>query len=74
MATDNEFIGYIVAETQRAYLFQDHYWTNPDWMPKSQVETLRDDETHEVRLRASGWISEQKGIQEFQYRAVEALD
>lgn len=63
-----EFIGYIIVETPRAILFQDHFWGEPDWMPKSQAEIFRDMDTHEIRLIASTWISKQKGIQEFTER------
>ncbi len=63
-----EFIGYVVAETQRAVLFHDHYWENPDWMPKSQVTFHRSDDTPEVVIKASQWICGQKKIQEFAHR------
>lgn len=57
-------IGYIIAESPRAFLFQDHYWDEPDWMPKRQCETLRDPDTFEVQLKASDWIADQKGLEE----------
>lgn len=64
----NQFIGYIHFETARAFLFQDHFWHSPDWMPKSQVTIRRTDETAEVSVEASNWISEQKGLKEFEER------
>lgn len=69
MARSGEtFIGYVWAETQRAFLFQDHFWHEADWMPKSQVTTIRHEETHEVVLVASTWICSQKGVKEFEER------
>ena len=62
------FIGYVEVETDRAYLFQDHYWQEPDWMPKTQVEVLRDYDTHEVQMLATSWICDKKGIREFESR------
>ncbi len=65
------FIGYVVASTDRAVLFLDHFWSAPDWMPKSQITVLpRDFDSMEVQLDASPWICNQKGIREFQYREV----
>lgn len=63
-----EFIGYIEADTGRAILFHDHYWCQPDWLPKSQAEIIRDPETTEVKVIASNWICGQKGIKEFEFR------
>lgn len=58
------FTGYVEAETQKAFLFQDHFWHSPDWMPKSQVDVVRYDDTHEITLVAQPWICGQKGIRE----------
>lgn len=66
-----EFIGYIIHDTGKAILFHDHYWSAPDWMPKSQITIHTEIDTHEVRLVASDWISKQKGIREFEYREVQ---
>jgi hypothetical protein len=60
------FIGYVEVETAKALLFQDHFWHEPDWMPKSQVEVMRDIESNEVVLEASNWICKQKGASEFE--------
>jgi len=60
-------IGYIVAESNRAVLFQDHYWDEPDWMPKTQAAIVRDPDTHEVQLSCSDWISRQKELKEPNY-------
>lgn len=59
------FIGFIEVETDRALLFQDHFWHEPDWMPKSQVEIMREYDTHEVKLIATAWICEKKELKEF---------
>jgi len=61
----NQFIGYVVAETPRAFLFLDHFWDDPEWMPKSQSTLVRFEGTHEVVLSASKWICEQKQLEEF---------
>jgi hypothetical protein len=66
------FEGFIQAETQRAYLFHCHYWESADWMPKSQVDTIKFEDTHEVVIIASSWICNQKNIDEFTFVAAEA--
>lgn len=66
MAVSQRFIGYIEAETGRAFLFRDHFWEKPDWMPKSQITTVRDPDSMEVTLEASAWICGQKQIKEFE--------
>jgi hypothetical protein len=63
-----QFIGYVEVETDRAYLFQDHYWDEPDWMPKTQVEVLRNYDTSEVQILATSWICSKKGLREFESR------
>lgn len=63
-----QFIGVIHADTPRAYFFQDWFWHEPEWMPKSQSEVLRSDDTDEVILTASIWISKQKLLKEFTER------
>lgn len=63
-----QFIGYILATTDRALLFQDHFWHEPGWLPKSQVTVIRDDETMETKLVASPWICKAKNLQEFEER------
>lgn len=59
------FIGTIVAETEKAYLFQDWFWHEPDWMPKSQAEVVRVRDEMEVQLFATPWICRAKGVREF---------
>lgn len=59
-----QFIGYLLAETNRALLFQDHFWESSTWMPKSQIDVFRDSSTFEVRIKASDWISRQKCLRE----------
>lgn len=63
-----QFIGYIIGHTERAILFQDHFWHEPDWMPRSQVDLYFDSESIEVTMQASQWICKQKEISEFQER------
>lgn len=67
------FIGYVVMDTDRAFLFQDHHWEKPDWLPKSQVDVLREEDTHEVRMIASAWICDQKRIEEFKFRSEQEI-
>lgn len=59
---EQEFLGYVVEETIKAFFFQSWYWQEPRWMPKSQVKVTWGD--YEVRMLASGWISEQNNIKE----------
>jgi hypothetical protein len=62
---DHEFIGYVLHETGRAILFQDHYWTGPNWMPKSQTTLFTEPDTDEVRLHATEWICGKNNVVEF---------
>ena len=66
-----EFEGYIITETPRAFLFHCHYWEHPDWMPKSQITTYRDEGTAEVVIDASPWICKQKCIVEYSHRGAD---
>jgi hypothetical protein len=58
----NEFLGFVHAESVRAVLFECWYWSEPIWMPKSQIEITRGD--YEVQIHASGWICRQNKIEE----------
>lgn len=60
-----EFLGYVVEETIKAFFFQSWYWKEPIWMPKSQVTVTWGD--YEVKLVASGWISDQNNLKEETY-------
>lgn len=62
------FEGIIIANTLKSILFHCWYWDEPDWMPKSQIDVLREEDTNEVRVLASDWICGQKGLKEFEYR------
>lgn len=63
-----QFIGVVLVDTDRAFLFQDWFWHDPEWMPKSQTSIRREHDTAEVVVEASAWISKQKGLQEFKER------
>lgn len=65
------FEGLILANTPKSILFHCHYWEDPEWMPKSQIDVLREDDTSEVRVLTSKWIADQKGLKEFTYRPKE---
>lgn len=60
-----EFVGYIEHETGRAWLFQDHFWHEPTWLPKSQTTVTRFEGTHEISVSCTNWISVQKKLNEF---------
>jgi len=60
------FIGYVETETDKALFFQDHFWQEPGWMPKSQIDIFRENDTIEIVIDASDWICGKKGIQEFE--------
>lgn len=62
------FEGYIVANVGKAVLFHGNYWEEPEWMPKSQIDILRDEDSAEIRVLTSRWICDQKGLKEFTYR------
>lgn len=64
----NTFIGYVIHETPKAFLFQDHFWEEPEWMPKSQMVVVSDFDSTEIVCLASQWISKQKDIVEFTHR------
>lgn len=59
------FIGYILDDTPRAIIFQDHHWHAPQFMPKSQCTLIMSDDSTEVQLIASDWITKQKELVEF---------
>jgi hypothetical protein len=61
------FIGYELNSSNRAILFQDHYWEQPEWLPKSAVEIIRNVDTYEVRLKLASWFSSKNGFREFKY-------
>lgn len=66
-----QFEGYIQGETHKAFLFWCHYWQSPGWMPKSQIDTIKYEDTHEVLIIASPWICDKKGLNEFTYMETE---
>lgn len=68
------FIGYLENETDKAYLFQDHWWASADWLPKSQADIIRSHDTFEVKILASSWICSKKNIQEFKHRSAEEIE
>lgn len=59
----NKFLGIILTETVRAVFFQDWFWEQPQWVPKSQIEFYEG--KWEVSLMASDWICKQNGWEEF---------
>lgn len=68
MARRHEFIGRLFFQTAKAILFQDHFWTAAEWMPKSQIRNESDPETpDEIKITAAQWICTQKNIREFEH-------
>ncbi len=65
---DLQFIGYVIADTNRAILFHDHFWESPVWWPKSQISVFQNDDTQEVSVSVAEWLCEKNHIQEFKYR------
>lgn len=62
-----QFIGVIHAVLDRAILFQDWFWDEPEWFPKSQITVEPDhDSIAEVKVHASAWISRQKNLVEWE--------
>ena len=57
-----EYTGFIVAESAKAVLFEDWFWQEPKWLPKSQT-TMREGD-YEVWIKVSDWLSEQSGLRE----------
>lgn len=67
----NQFIGYVLASTTRAILFQDHFWHQPEWFPRSQITVMPPEpDNTEFRFTASDWICQQKEVEEFQERGI----
>ena len=61
-----QFIGVMHVVLDRAILFQDWFWEEPQWFPKSQVTiTAEIDAWDEITLKASPWISREKGLIEW---------
>ena len=69
-----QFIGYVIGYTNRAVLFQDHYWHKPDWMPRSQIQLYFDPDSIEATVYATPWICKQKEISESQERTEEEIN
>lgn len=59
----SELIGFIVGSTNRAVFFQDHFWHQGRWLPKSQLRILSSDGEH--RVSVSAWLCEQANLNEF---------
>ncbi len=58
------FIGFVQAETIKAVFFQDHYFHEPQWFPKSQINILPG-EGMETQIIATTWICKQNDLKEF---------
>ena len=66
--SDNEFVGYIIASTNAALFFKDHYWEEAFWVPKSQCRVaVADVKISEVKLQISSWICGKNNWKEFTY-------
>lgn len=61
-----QFIGFIVAYSGKAILFQDHFWWSPRWLPRSQllfVDPATD--TDENVIQVKDWLCNKNGLDEF---------
>ena len=61
----NEFGGYIEAESHRAILFWGHYWDNPQWLPKSQIEQRNPWDCTETLVKVKDWLCKSNDLDEF---------
>ena len=53
---DLQFSGIIEFNTAKAILFQDWFWNEPQWFPRSQITVTQVFEEDEVTITASEWI------------------
>lgn len=61
----NEFIGYLYGWSTRAVLFCDHFWSEPKWLPRSQLKAMAPmQESDEVHIRVMDWICRKNDLKE----------
>lgn len=59
------FVGYVEHETDKAILFQDHFWEGPEWFPTSQLQMQRDYTCSlEVIINVADWLCDKNDIKE----------
>jgi len=61
----SQFTGYVIVETQRAFMFQDHFWHIPEWVPKSQTTVINGHADAEITIKLAGWLVKKNGWKEF---------
>lgn len=59
------FIGWVEAVTNKAILFQGHFWHASEWLPFSQVTCEPLPGTDETVVAVSEWMARTKGISEW---------
>lgn len=59
------FEGRIVFGTQKAILFQGHYWHAPEWLPRS-ASTIKPDGEDTVVIGIAAWLCRKNGFNEFE--------
>lgn len=58
-----QFLGVIEAETPKAILFRDHFWSEALWLPKSQC-TILDRSDGEVLIQVTEWLARKNNLSE----------
>lgn len=62
----HRFVGYPIAETGKAILFEDHFGEEPFFIPKSQVTIHRFEDTHEIMVDFTDWFAGVRGVKEYE--------
>lgn len=62
------FEGFIRRNTFKAIEFESYYWDGTLWLPKSQIEIIRDvDAAFEVVVFVKPWLMKKRNLLEFTY-------
>lgn len=61
----SRFEGYILQQTQKAILFESHYWEGALWFPTSQIAVTHDFDSMEKVIDVKTWLCRKRGIYEF---------
>jgi len=62
----SQFLGYVVASSNNALFFKDHFWEEAQWIPKSQCEIIPTDHwITETHLSIKEWLCGKNGWEEF---------
>jgi hypothetical protein len=58
----SSFLGHVETKTPKAVLFQAHDWSEPEWLPSSQVTIIEHSAETEVHIAA--WLVDKNGWDE----------